>query len=65
MGVGQNVKAYLDKNGISQTFLSDKMGVADNVLSNMLNEKRRMTVDEYFCICEVLNKPLEFFKKSA
>lgn len=65
MSVGNNIKLYLDKNGISQTFLSEKTGIKDNTLSNMLNGKRRILVEEYFMICEVLGKPYEFFKSVA
>lgn len=65
MSIGKNIKNYLESNGISQTFLADNTEIPNNTLSNMLNEKRKIMVEEYFRICEVLNKPYDFFKKSA
>ena len=65
MDIGKNIKNYLEANGISQTFLSDNTEIPNNTLSNMLNGKRRIMVEEYFRICEVLHKPYDFFKKSA
>ena len=65
MSVGKNIKMYLESNGISQSFLSENTGIPNNTLSNMLNSKRRITVEEYFKICETLKKPYDFFKKTA
>ena len=65
MSFGKNIKMYLESNGISQSFLSENTGIPNNTLSNMLNSKRRITVEEYFKICETLKKPYDFFKKTA
>lgn len=62
MNVGKNIKLYLVTNGISQSFLSESTNIANNTLSNMLNGKRKITVEEYFKICDVLRKPYNFFE---
>lgn len=65
MNVAKNIKNYLDSNGILQTFISDKTGIPNSTLSNMLNGKRKIMVEEYFAICEALQKPCDFFKDVA
>jgi len=52
--VGNRVKCYLDERGIKHTFVSEAIGLPANVFSNMLNEKRKITAEEYFEICKVL-----------
>lgn len=59
--IGLKVKKYLDENGIKYSFLSEKIGIPMNVLSPLLNGKRKMTVEEYFAICEALELPVETF----
>lgn len=52
---GLKIKKYLDDNGIKYSFLSEQIGMPMNVLSPLLNGKRKMTVEEYFAICRALN----------
>ena len=52
--IGIKVKQYLDENGIKYSFLSEKIGIPMNVLSPLLNGKRKMSVEEYFLICNAL-----------
>lgn len=60
--IGLKVKEYLDENGIKYSFLSEKVGIPMNVLSPLLNGKRKMSVEEYFTICEALNLPVDTFE---
>lgn len=60
--IGLKVKEYLDENGIKYSFLSGKVGIPMNVLSPLLNGKRKMSVEEYFTICEALNLPVDTFE---
>ena len=60
--IGIKVKKYLDKNGIKYSFLSEKIGIPMNVLSPLLNGKRKMSVEEYFMICEALELPVDTFE---
>lgn len=59
--VGSKIKCYLDANGIKYGFLADKLGMTQSVISDLLNDKRRIECVEYLNICKCLNVPLETF----
>lgn len=63
--IGLKVKQYLDENGIKYSFLSEKIGMPMNVLSPLLNGKRKMSVEEYFIICEALGVPVSMFEPNS
>lgn len=56
------MKNYLDENGIKYSFLSEKIGIPMNILSPLLNGKRKMSAEEYFLLCEALGVPVDTFK---
>lgn len=60
--IGIKVKEYLDENGIKYSYLSEKIGVPMNTLSLLLNGKRKMSIEEYFAICEALKLPVDTFE---
>ena len=41
MEVNEKIKQYLDEHGISQAFLVNKTGIAQEKISNMINGKRK------------------------
>lgn len=53
--VGQRIKAYLNENGIKQSFLSEKTNIPSPVLSAKLSGTRKIEVMEYYRICRALN----------
>lgn len=55
MEVGEKIKRYIEENGISQTYISKKTGIAMPKLNLALNGNRRLTFPEYEMICWVLN----------
>lgn len=55
MEVGLKIKAYLEENGISQTYLSKKTGIGLPKLNLALNGNRRLTFPEYEMICWALS----------
>lgn len=59
---GLRIKKYIDDKGIKQTFLSEKSGIPPVTLNQILNDNRRLEVNEYAHICMSLNLPLDFFK---
>lgn len=63
--VGSRIKKYLEEKGISQTFLAEKSTVPISALNPILNEKRKVTAEEYFLICEALNVSTEKFKNGS
>ena len=60
--IGIKVKQYLDENGIKYSFLSEKIGIQMNVISQLVNGKRKMSVEEYFLICNALELPVDTFE---
>ncbi len=57
---------YLKENGIKQSYLCEKTGLTKHCISFALNNKRKLSVDEYVKICIALNVPYDFFfSKSA
>jgi transcriptional regulator with XRE-family HTH domain len=62
---GARIKKYLDKNGIKYSYLANETGIALNVISAMLNCKRKITVDEYFKICTTLKVEASYFSEPA
>lgn len=61
MGVGGKIKQYLDDNGVSQTYVSEKTFIPLPKLNLALNGKRRLTFEEYELICGVLGVGTEKF----
>lgn len=55
------MKEYLDENGIKYSYLSEKIGMPMNILSPLLNGKRKMSAEEYFTICEALGLSVDTF----
>lgn len=55
MEVGLKIKAYLEENGISQTFVSKKTGIELPKLNLALNGHRKLTFPEYEMICGALD----------
>ncbi len=60
MTMGSKIKKYLFDNGITQRFVCQKTGIPSNTFSTMLNNKRKITVEEYALICNALGLSLEY-----
>lgn len=60
---GSDIKEYLDLNGIKQNYLSEKTGIQTSILNLILNNNRKIEVNEYMNICDALNLPLDYFNK--
>ena len=56
MEVQEKVKQYIQNNGIKQSFLVEKTGLSKDIVSAILNKKRKMSADEYELFCKALNK---------
>ena len=61
--VGARIKEYLNENGIKQTFLAEKTGLTNSVISDICIHDRKIDVLEYYKICKALNLPLDYFLK--
>lgn len=62
-GLGETIKKYLDRNGISQAHVSRETRIDPVKLNLGLNGKRRFTFPEYSAICYVLGVNTDFFLK--
>lgn len=60
---GEKIKQYLDDNGIKYNFIANEIGMPINVFSALINDKRKITVDEYFGICFALKLDANYFAK--
>lgn len=54
MSISSKIHLYLVQNKISQTWLSEKAGIALPKLNASLKEKRKLAVDEYEKIVNAL-----------
>ena len=52
--VGEAIKTYLTENGIMQSFLSEKSGIAPSALSKMLAGTQKIEIMDYIHICQAL-----------
>lgn len=60
--VGLKIKEYLEENGIKQSFVAEKVGIAPAQMSEICNKQNKnINCVLYYKICKVLNVPLEMF----
>lgn len=63
MVVQSKVAQYLEEHGIKQSWLAQETGLTDNMISGILNGKRKMTADEFVRICKAIGKnPNDFME---
>ena len=55
MKVQERVSNYVQNNGIKQSHIVSRTGLSKDVVSAILNLRRRMTADEYELFCIALN----------
>jgi len=61
LNINQEIKNYLDANGIKQRFLANKAGLSEKTLSYILTGRSRLTTEVYQKICNALDLPLDYF----
>lgn len=61
MSVGKRIRLYLAEKGISQTWVSEQAKIALPKLNASLNDKRKMNVEEFSSIVNVLNEDANRF----
>lgn len=59
--VGSRIKEYIDESGMKYGAVAEKAGITQQIFSAMLNEKRKITAEEYFSICRALDVSVEKF----
>jgi transcriptional regulator with XRE-family HTH domain len=53
--VYERINAAVSKSGIKQKVIAERIGVSEQALSAMLSGRRKISVDEFFGLCIVLN----------
>lgn len=61
MSVGKRIKMYLFEKNINQTWLSEQTKIALPKLNASLNDKRKLDVEEFSAIINVLNEDANKF----
>ncbi|MCI8700113.1 MAG: helix-turn-helix transcriptional regulator [Clostridia bacterium] len=61
MSVGKRIRLYLTEKGISQTWVSEQSKIALPKLNASLNDKRKLDVEEFSSIINVLNEDANKF----
>lgn len=58
-----SLQNYIENVGIKQKVISQKAGISETILSNILSGKRKCEVNEFLAICKALNvTPTKFIK---
>jgi len=57
----EKIKDYMKRNKISQKYLTEKTGISEAAISEMLNGKRKIEINEYLDICNAINVHYSFF----
>lgn len=63
MSIGKQIRLYLIEKGISQTWLSEQARIALPKLNASLNDKRKLDVEEFSSIINVLKEDANRFLK--
>lgn len=61
MSVGKQIRLYLIEKGISQTWVSEQARIALPKLNASLNDKRKLDVEEFSSIINVLKEDANRF----
>lgn len=61
MTVGERIKAYLSEQGLKQNKIAEKAGISNDKFNLSMNGKRKIPLDEYAKICNVLGVPAGTF----
>ena len=63
MATQSKVADYVRNMGIKQNWLAEKTGLTESIVSDIFRGKRKMTADEFVCICKALGKnPNDFME---
>ena len=52
----ERINSAIEKRGLKQKAVAEKIGVSEQTFSAMLSGKRKISVDEFFSICTVLGE---------
>ena len=61
MLLGTQIKSYISERGLKMSVIAEKANIPTSTFSAMMNDKRKITAEEYFAICTALNVSLDKF----
>jgi len=61
MKIYEKIAKFISEKGIKQKYISDKTGIPENILSMILNGKRKMTADEFVEITIAVGADANYF----
>ena len=64
MTIATEIKKYIENAGVSQKSIATAVGTSKQSISQALNDKRKIKLDEYVCICDFLEVPYDTFVHS-
>lgn len=59
--LGNEIKKYIKEQDLKQTKVAKDAGIKPQVLSDILNERRKIEAMEYFAICQSLKVSVDYF----
>ena len=57
--VNEHISAAVADSGLKQKYIAERIGMSEPTLSAVLAGKRKVDVDEFFGLCQVLKKTPE------
>lgn len=61
MGILSNYAAYVEDNGIKQTFISERSGIGQQKVNKLLNMVNDLKVEDYLKLCKAVKKTPDYF----
>ena len=65
MRINNLLKDYLNSNGIKQSHVCDETGIRRDTMWKILQGQRKITAEEFLCICDALNINPDVFRCSS
>ena len=63
--INEKLNQYVTAKGIKQIYISQATGISADIISKILQGKRKIMADEFLEICSALNINPDYFKKTA
>lgn len=54
--VNESIKMAISDSGLKKNYIAQQVGLSDSILSAIINGTRKISADEFFMFCRVLNK---------
>ena len=63
MYINEKLNQYVTAKGIKQIYISQATGISADIISKILQGKRKIMADEFLEICSALNINPDYFRK--